>query len=91
MKWLVIICLLMLAACDPAPGPALPQAPAQDTCGAGAHAGLKGRDATALEKVYILGQVRMIRPGQPYTEDLRPQRLNFVVDEAGRIARIYCG
>ena len=88
---------LLLAACQAAgpPGgsardPAVPTG-AADTCGAAQHAALVGQDATALERVLILGQVRVIRPGMAVTMDFRPERINFEIDEAGRVARIYCG
>lgn len=34
--------------------------------------------------------VRVRRPGQPYTQDLRTDRLNIDVDEAGRVVRFIC-
>ena len=85
--------LLGLAACGIAAPPERPERPAEgaDTCGAADHAGLLGRDATALERVLILGPVRVIRPGMAVTMDHRPGRINFVISEAGRIARIHCG
>jgi hypothetical protein len=82
--------LLGLAACDPAPPPEVPARDA-DSCGARGHAGLVGRDATALERVLILGPVQVIRPGMAVTMDHRPDRINFTISEAGRIARIRCG
>ncbi|MBE0412379.1 I78 family peptidase inhibitor [Yoonia sp.] len=62
-----------------------------DTCGAAAHAGLIGQDATALEKVLILGMVRIIRPGDMVTQDYRPDRINFVVAPDETITVINCG
>lgn len=85
---------LALAACDvtppPADAPAMPPAD-QDTCGAAPYATLIGQRDTALERVLILRQVRVIRPGQAITMDFRPERINFVIDEQSLIARIYCG
>jgi len=71
-------------------GPAVPLA-AADTCGAAPHAALVGRADTALERVMILREVRVIRPGMAVTRDLRPGRINFWIDDAARIARITCG
>ena len=89
-----ILLLLLVAACGPMPrtpsGPALPP-PGEDSCNAGARVSLVGQEATALERVLILGQVRVLRPGTAMTMDFRPDRLNFEVDETGRIARIFCG
>lgn len=70
--------------------PALPEATA-DTCNAAARQGLVGQDATALERVLILGPVRVIRPGAPVTRDLSPSRINFDIDAGERIARVWCG
>jgi hypothetical protein len=84
--------LIALAACTnlPTDGPAVPPA-AKDTCGAARQSALIGQDATALERVMLLGQVRVIRPGMAVTMDFRAERINFVVSETGRIGRIYCG
>lgn len=88
--------LLILAACAApapersAPQPAVPSA-AEDTCGAAPHAALVGQDGTALERVLIMREVRVIRPGDPVTRDLRPQRINFDIGPSGRIDRIFCG
>lgn len=75
---------LALAACGAATPPAtitpaLPPVPppAQDTCGAAAHAHLVGQPATALERVLIMRQVRLLRPDTPVTEDFSPTRINF--------------
>ncbi|GGL62889.1 I78 family peptidase inhibitor [Wenxinia marina] len=80
----------MTAAPPPPAGPAVPAA-ADDTCGAAGRGALIGRDVTALERVLILGPVRLIRPGDAITEDFRPARINFEIDGAERIARIRCG
>jgi hypothetical protein len=71
-------------------GPALP-APGADTCGATARAGLIGQPATALERVYILGPVRLIRPNDAITKDELAGRINFGLDAFDRIVTISCG
>lgn len=85
--------VLLLSACDatvPVPnGPPTPE-PSQDTCNASQYSALIGQDATALERVLILSQVRVIRPGQAVTMDFRPERINFNVDGANRITSISC-
>ena len=63
----------------------------EDTCNARQYANLIGDDATALEKVLILGQVRVIRPGDVVTQDFRPERINFGIDGANRIIDVSCG
>lgn len=64
---------------------------AADTCGAAPYGNLVGQNATALEKVLILRQVRVIRPGDAVTEDFRPVRINFNIDPAETIRTITCG
>lgn len=86
---------LALAACTSLPDPTVdpgPPAPlgTADTCGAAPHVGLIGQRDTALERVLILREVRVIRPGMAVSKDLRPQRINFWIDAADRIARITC-
>ena len=89
--------LALLVACDmaaipspsPPSGPALPPL-AQDTCKANDYANLIGQDATALERVLILDQVRVIRPGDAVTMDYRAERINFNVSAGNRITSISC-
>jgi len=75
------------------PVPALPAVPAgaDDTCAAAPYAGLIGQDATALERVSIMREIRIIRPGMAVTRDFRAVRINFDIDVANQISRIYCG
>lgn len=97
--------LPMLAACAAAPqpavmspaevpasgsGPAIP-GPAADTCTAAPHAGLIGQPGTALERVLIMRQVRVLRPTDLVSGDFSPARLNIFIDPAGRIGRLTCG
>lgn len=84
---------LLLAACVAAPDVGLPPVPpaSADTCGAAPHAALIGQPATALERVLIMRQVRVIHPDAMVTMDFIPARINFEIDAAGRIARITCG
>ncbi|HCP81400.1 MAG TPA: hypothetical protein DIT67_07335 [Octadecabacter sp.] len=85
--------ILFLAACEAvAPAPTMDPlpTPTQDTCNASTYGHLIGQDATALERVMLLGQVRVIRPGQAVTMDFRPERINFNVGEDERITSIHC-
>ncbi len=70
-------------------GPTLP-ALADDSCNANRYRELIGQDVTALERILLLGQVRIIRPGQPVTADLRPERINFNIGPDERIGSISC-
>ena len=81
--------LFLLSACAAA-APSLP--PAQDdTCNASEHATLIGQEATALERVLILGMVRVTRPDDMMTMDFRAERINFKIDSDEKIASITCG
>ncbi len=74
---------------SPPPAAQLP-APPDDTCNANSYADLIGQDSTALERVMILGQVRVIRPGMAVTMDYRPERINFNITQDGLIGSITC-
>ncbi|SDE60873.1 I78 family peptidase inhibitor [Limimaricola pyoseonensis] len=95
MHRLLLLAPLLAAACASAPAapppPDRPQMPVEDSCAAAPYARLIGQDATALERELILRPVRVIRPGDAVTMDFLPTRLNFEIDAAGRIARIFCG
>ncbi|MCG3269429.1 I78 family peptidase inhibitor [Yoonia sp. I 8.24] len=84
-----ILPFLILSACTAAV-PSLPEIQ-DDTCGAGEHADLIGQDATALERVLILGMVRVTRPGDIVTMDFWPTRINFQIDANEKIVAITCG
>jgi hypothetical protein len=86
-----LIPLLFLAACAANPVPPAPAPVLRDTCTATPYRGLVGQDATALEKVLILRQVRIIRPGTMVTQDMRPERINFQIGPDNRITDITCG
>ena len=86
--------LVLLTACavqEPEP-PVVDPVPTglDDTCGAASYADLVGQDATALERVLIMRQVRVIRPGSVITQDLRPERINFEIGRDETIRRISC-
>jgi hypothetical protein len=96
MRIIALSLLIGLAACSTQPPVAIaPISPvptgAADTCGASPYGYLIGQDATALERVLILRQVRIIRPGTAITEDLRPERINFTIGADETIRTITCG
>ncbi len=74
------------------PTPSTPPLPpvAEDTCNANQYANLIGQDVTALERVLLMGQVRVIRPGDAVTLDFRPERINFNIGPNNQIASINC-
>ncbi len=84
-----IIAFIVLAGCA-ATTQTLPVQGA-DTCGAAAYGTLIGQDATALERVLLLGPVRVIRPNDAVTMDFLPARINFIIGEDETIQRINCG
>jgi len=90
-RGLTICTLLLVAACAPEPQrPSLPST-LEDTCDARRYGDLIGQDATALEKVLIMGMVRVIRPGDAVSQDFRPGRINFGIGSDNRINDISCG
>lgn len=103
MRYILPVILAGLAACTTQPsGPISSGAPSgpvagsfptgmDNTCDGERYGTLVGQDATALERVLILGQVRVIRPGMVVTQDYRPERINFEIGTDNRVARITCG
>ncbi len=88
---------LTLAACSTRP-PGEAQTPVQagpigaaDTCGATPYLYLIGEDATALERVLILRQVRVNWPEDLLDGTSKPERLNFNITERGIVDSITCG
>ncbi len=84
-----MIALIALAGCTAAEPVLPPQL--EDTCGARDYENLIGQDATALERVLLLGPVRVIRPGDAVTMDFRPDRVNFKISENETIRAVDCG
>jgi Peptidase inhibitor I78 family len=62
-----------------------------DSCGLAAVAGLQGQDFTELADHRLIGQLRVIWPGQEVMSGLVPTRLNAQVSDQGRIGRLFCG
>ena len=103
--WAASIILLAAAGCTtvvvedprPAPPPAPPPAPGPEgSCFAEDAAGALGQRATTgvIERATLdsgARTARIIRPGQAYTQEFNPDRLNIEVDAANRIVRLTCG
>ncbi len=64
---------------------------AGDTCGATALQAFVGQPPSALDAVRLTQPFRIIRPGEMVTMDFVAERVNFRVDESGRIAEVTCG
>lgn len=84
-----LITLILLAGCAATTQTLPPQG--EDTCNAAAYADLIGQNATALERVLLLGKVRVIRPGDAVTMDFLPERINFMIGANETIQSIDCG
>ncbi|MGQ0567665.1 MAG: I78 family peptidase inhibitor [Gemmobacter sp.] len=78
--------MLGLAACIAAPPGSDP-----DACGASALQDFVGQPEAVIYATTFVGTIRVVRPGQPVTEDYSTSRTNFHLDERGRIASITCG
>ncbi len=94
MKHLIPIFLLALAACEPAP-PVTEEIEGldkltPDTCGAADYQSLVGGNIAATTLPSDLND-RVIRPGDIVTQEYRPDRINFRVDESGVIQSVTCG
>lgn len=74
-----------------APPPPILPSTQDDTCQAHKYSGVIGQDITALERVLILGMVRLIRPDTMVTMDMRPERINFHINADEKIVSITCG
>ena len=63
----------------------------EDTCGSAGFLGLVGQTGEIATMLVLDGPVRVIEPGSVVTRDYRLNRINFDLDEDGRIVRIWCG
>jgi Peptidase inhibitor I78 family len=77
-------------------GPAQPAPVEAESCNpvlAARYIGARAVPAVrgVIRAVAGLRPIRWIRPGQPITPDLKPQRLNVIIDDAGRIMAMRCG
>ena len=82
---------------DPRPAPPpLPAPGPEGSCVAEDAAGALGQPARTgvVERATLdsgARTARIIRPGQAYTQEFNPDRLNIEVDAANRIVRLTCG
>ncbi|MFQ6553680.1 I78 family peptidase inhibitor [Aestuariibius insulae] len=94
MKHLIPIFLLALAACEPAPSvtgdvEGLDKL-TPDTCGAEDYQTLVGQNIASATFPADLND-RVIRPGDIVTQEYRPDRVNFRVNDTGVIQSVTCG
>ncbi|HLT98967.1 MAG TPA: I78 family peptidase inhibitor [Burkholderiaceae bacterium] len=96
MKRLLLASLFALAACQSGPSGsqhASANAPSNtdDTCGSAKFSHLEGTSGENLNESMFPAGSRVLRPGMVMTMDYRGDRLNVVIDEAGKVDRVYCG
>ena len=85
------LALLAAGCADAGPEPVEPPDLATDSCNAAAYRSYVGEPQGALDDLVIPDPKRIIPEGAPVTMDYNPVRLNFDLDAAGNIARIWCG
>lgn len=102
MKYIAIASsLLLLAACQspttatsPSPSTsasASASAPSDSGCGAQNRQQLVGTAAKALDESSLPPGTRVLYPNTLATTDYRPDRLNILVGESGKIETVRCG
>ncbi|MCQ8186612.1 I78 family peptidase inhibitor [Parvularcula maris] len=104
-KTLLPLSILLLASCACTPAPEEEEPPAElaeeepgnligppvtGDCGAEGYQGFVGSPLAAVTYPSDL-KPRIIEPGQAYTMEYDPERMNIQVDEEGTITRVYCG
>ncbi len=99
-------CVAALAACGQTTTPATSEAPpadvatttapttpaeatAQDTCGASQYRAMIGTNIAAAS-FPSGGNIRIVMPDQPVTQDFSAQRLNVITDTNGVITSLEC-
>ena len=83
-----LVLSLGLAACMPV---VVTPPDGTDTCGASSFRALVGQPRSVLDGIRFSQPVRIIPEGGVVTMDYSASRINFQLDGAGRIQRVYCG
>lgn len=98
MKRLVLASVIGLAACQtggPAANGSSAEAPAtadrESPCAADRFAYLVGTSGDAINAGMFPQGSRILRPGMVMTMDYRGDRMNIVINESGKVDRVYCG
>lgn len=65
--------------------------PAADRCGASQYQNYLGKPLESVSSLRFSTPVRAIPYNSAVTMDFNLQRLNFLGDSDGKIARVYCG
>lgn len=95
MKRIVLASVFALAACQSGPSGSPPVSPggtsSDDPCSANKFSHLVGTEGEHLTSNMFPAGSRVLRPGMVMTMDYRGDRLNIVIDESGKVDRVYCG
>lgn len=87
---LLLLPVCALAACVQTEAPAPAPQPEPDSCHAAQFRGLIGQPRAVLDSMRLPPATRVIGPRDAVTMDLRPDRLNFEIDDKALIAKIGC-
>lgn len=95
MKRLLLVSVLALAACQAGVKPDAQSGAAvrsgDDPCGESRFSHLVGTSGDAVQASMFPQGTRVLRPGMVMTMDYRADRLNVVINPAGKVDRVYCG
>jgi len=81
VKWVAFAVAATLSACIAAQS-------VETTCNADNWKDFIGQPEAAVHSV--LGNLRIVRTGEPITKDFNPNRLNAEIDSTGRVTRFAC-
>lgn len=91
-RTLVVALLAGLGGCGPGDMPRVAPAPGLlAQCGADRLIGLIGLPVADLPAQPATRSLRILRPGDPVTEDFNPSRLNVILDAGDHISAVSCG
>ena len=85
----VVVALIALTGCRDDPGVEAET----DHCGASPYQSLIGQDRAAITEAGLIEgpELRILPPGAIATMDLRQERMNIDLDDAGRVTAVRCG
>ncbi len=91
MRLTLVLAGLVMTACTAMPHGPFPPVDAPDACGASGLQSLIGKPEAMIYATTFVGPIRVIRLGQPVTEEYSAERANFWLDARGRIKSVTCG
>ena len=91
MRLILPLVALALVACTDLPDGPFPPVDVPDACGASGLQSLVGQPEAVIYATTFVGPIRVVRPGQPVTEEYSAERANFMLDARGRITSVTCG